>query len=253
MGIKPSVFVGDKFLTKNGHPYTVIDYKGTYEVTVRFDDDSGFEVTTQADNVKKGMVKNPFLPNVYGVGFIGFGRHKSKYDGEESITYSTWMGMFIRCYREKVKRSDSSYFNCSVDPIWHNFQNFADWYEAQEHFGMGYHLDKDLLRQGNRIYSPDLCCLIPPEVNAMIVKPARSKSGLPTGVNVVSKGVGFRARLSERGIAKYIGRFDTIDEARAAYVSAKESYVRNSACEWQDKVTIEVYDSLSEWSVPDDR
>lgn len=251
MGIKPSVSVGDKFTTKSGYPYTVIDYKGAYEVTVRFDDDSAFEVTTHAGNVKTGSVKNPFLPSVYGVGFIGLGEYRSQDEGVINPAYSRWLGMFIRCYRKKIKPSDSSYIDCYVAPEWHNYQVFAKWYYGQPNYNAGYHLDKDLLKQGNRVYSPEFCCLIPAELNAMIVKPALSKSGLPTGVNKTKNGR-FRVRLSEDGRSKFLGSFDTIDEAKDAYVAAKESYVRKKAKEWQGFITLDAYKSLVEWRAPNE-
>lgn len=49
----------------------------------------------------------------------------------------------------------------------------------------GMHLDKDILIQGNNIYSPSLCVFVPPRTNSLLTdsKKAGSKSSnLPLGV-----------------------------------------------------------------------
>lgn len=250
--VKQSVYIGDIFTNGEGCSYVVIDYKNSQEATVKFDDVSGFETTTNVSNIKKGSIKNPFYPSVYGIGFIGVGRHKSKVDGRNTLAYSTWIGMFIRCYRKNIKQSDISYIGCLVAPEWHNFQNFADWYEGHDSYGLSYHLDKDLLKKGNRVYSPELCCLIPPELNAAIVNPAPSSTGLPVGVNLCKRSGRFRVRVNEKGVSRYIGRFDSVDAARAAYVEAKECHIKALAKDWQSRVAENVYNSLISWSALDD-
>lgn len=249
---KRSMHVGDIFINNQGCSLSVVDYKNAHKVKVRFSDSNAFEVVTSAGNIRRGLVKNPYHPVVYGVGFIGVGEHKAKHQGRCNPTYTTWIGMFIRCYRENVKQADSSYTDCHVSPEWHNFQNFAEWHESQEYKGLGYHLDKDLLKKGNRVYSAELCCLIPVELNAMIVNPAPSKSGLPVGVNKDKKKGEFRARLSKNGVAVLLGVFSTIEEARGVYVAAKEDYVKSMANEWRERISYPAYKALINWSALND-
>lgn len=240
--------VGDVFENTSGCRYKVIDYKGATEVTVKFDDVAGFEVKNSASNIRAGSVKNPYHPTVYGVGYIGSGKYKSKVNDENTLAYSTWMGMFIRCYRKKVKKSDVSYIGCTVAPEWHDFQVFAEWYVNHESYGLGYHLDKDLLKTGNRVYSPDSCCLVPVIINSAITNSAPSKTGLPVGVNPCRSGKGFRVRLSENGKSRHVGKFETIGSAKAAYIIEKDNYIRSLATEWRANIAANVYDSLMCWS-----
>lgn len=244
MSIKPSVKVGDIFTNKEGCSYTVVDYNGAHNVTVRFNDEDAFETTQNVSNVKIGSVKNPFYPTVFGIGFIGDGCHKAKYEGVNDLAYSTWMSMFVRCYCDKRYKRNSSYADCSVAPEWHNFQNFAEWIKNHEHYGIGYQLDKDLLSEGNRIYSPEYCSLIPVEINSLIVKARPSKNGLPKGVDFYKRNGMFRARISIKNKSKEIGFFDSAEEARDAYNKEKALYVRMVADEWRYRIKGNVYDSL---------
>ena len=62
--------------------------------------------------------------------------------------------------------------DCSVYEGWHNFQNFAKWYEDNyyEIEEEQMHLDKDILVKGNKVYSPDTCVFVPETINGLFVK-----------------------------------------------------------------------------------
>lgn len=77
--------------------------------------------------------------------------------------------MFNRCYNEKYQEEQPTYVGCSVSEEFWNFQNFAKWYN-QKKYTCSYplELDKDLLYEGNKIYAPSKCCLLPKEINTTI-------------------------------------------------------------------------------------
>ena len=50
---------------------------------------------------------------------------------------------------------------------WHNFQNYASWYNANSKENC--HVDKDLLKFENKHYSPDTCMFVPVEVNNFFI------------------------------------------------------------------------------------
>lgn len=244
MSISPSISVGDVFTNKEGCSYTVVEYNGSHHVKVRFNDDKAFEVTNTSTNVKLGVVKNPFYPTVLGVGFIGDGSHRAKYKGVNDLAYSTWVSMLIRCYSDKGYSRNSSYNDCSVATEWHNFQNFAEWIKTHEHYGLGYQLDKDLLKDGNRVYGPEYCSLIPVEINSLIVRAKPKKNGLPKGVDFYKRKGMFRARISINNKSKEIGFFDSVESARDAYLAEKANYVRFVANQWRGRIKNNAYHSL---------
>lgn len=104
----------------------------------------------------------------FGVGYIGYGEFSSRLDNKDTKAYTTWRNMLSRCYSDDNPRN-RSYNDCTVCEEWHNFQNFALWfYQNHPDNGKKYHLDKDKIVKGNRMYSPENCCFISPSENAII-------------------------------------------------------------------------------------
>lgn len=145
---------------------TVVRYSNTNEVLVRFD--NGYKAKVQAGHLRKGTVKNRMLPTVFGVGFIGGNEYKScsGLGGVHSKVYQDWINMLSRCYSEDRLSLFPSYDGCTVTKEWFNFQVFAKWYfENYPKDGLDYHLDKDILSKGVKVYSPETCLFIAPFEN----------------------------------------------------------------------------------------
>lgn len=149
--------VNAKYSSKNYGDFVVLKYIDCENVVVKFVDTS-YIMTTQASNIKRGSLKDPFYPRVFGVGFVGVGEHKATDGKVNSKIYSIWKAMIARCYSEKVQDKHPTYVGCSVCIEWHNFQNFAEWFELNR--VDGYHLDKDIKIDGNKVYSPDACMFV---------------------------------------------------------------------------------------------
>jgi len=198
-----SIGIGYRFKANCGDYAEVIAYENSVNVTVRFD--CGHERKTRTGDIRRGRVKNHNKKTIYGVGFIGAGEYKSRIDGELTKAYSVWSGIMQRCYDISCKAYSSGYSDCSVDSRWHNFQNFAAWHH--DNYIYGYHLDKDLLVIGNRIYSEDTCIFVPQWVNNLF---ANSST---TGCR--PKGDGYAAYYAANGKQIHAGMFDCQIEASA--------------------------------------
>lgn len=75
--------------------------------------------------------------------------------------------MFNRCYSDTYHIVQPTYIGCGVSEEFHNFQNFALWYNKIKYdCKYDLELDKDFLYEGNKIYSPATCCLLPTEINS---------------------------------------------------------------------------------------
>lgn len=156
-----SVHVGEVYPTRDGD-LTVKKYINANEVLVEFNT-TKFTTTATASNIKKGAVKDPYKPTTFGVGFLGFGQHKANSRRVKSSAYICWYNMLKRCYCKTYQEKQPWYFGCSVVVDWHNFQTFADWY-YQNH-QEGYELDKDIKVFGNRVYGPETCQFVTPDIN----------------------------------------------------------------------------------------
>ncbi len=69
--------------------------------------------------------------------------------------------MLERCYDKAWQDKYKTYQGCAVHPDWHNFQTFARWHKDNyPNDGVTYHLDKDILVDGNKIYSESTCLFV---------------------------------------------------------------------------------------------
>lgn len=242
--------MGSFFLSSGGTDCVVIDYRSCYEVTVMFLDKYEHTITTGAATLRKNNVFNPYEPTVYGVGYIGFGKHRAREVPEhhkKTKAYEVWRDMIKRCYSEKSLILNPSYRGCTVCEEWLDFQVFAEWYINHEFYGFGYQLDKDILISGNREYSPTACSLVPREINCLFNINRKTRGKYPIGVSE-SKG-SYLVQLSVEGKNQRLGRYKTPEEAYIVYKEAKEKQVKNVAL--QNRLVIEdsVFKALMCWKL----
>ena len=186
---------------------------------------------------------------ILGVGTNSKGRHRANINGKSSVSYQAWFNMLQRAYCPKLQIKRPAYIGCSVDEIFHDYQDFAEWFENHKYSQHGYELDKDLLVPNNKVYAPDKVCFVPQQLNALLTDHAAARGQYPQGVSA-HKGTGkLMARLSINGNRKYLGLFDTETEAYKAYKVAKEAYVKEKALEWQDRIADNVFEALMNWKL----
>lgn len=126
--------------------------------------------------------------------------------------FSRWRDMLDRCYSGRF----TTYINCYVCDEWLTFSNFKRWMVKQDWKGKD--LDKDIKFQGNNCYSPEFCIFIPHRINTLLLSRKRSKSDLPEGVCFDNSRGKFYSQVQGHG---FVGRFDSVDEARNAYKKKK--------------------------------
>lgn len=238
--------VGDEFPTNEGGRMVVLEYVNARNVLLKHLDDYGYEVVVRASNLRTGKIKNPYRPSVYGVGYIGTGEYKVWVDGKNTIEYATWHSMLERCYCPKYHEKYPTYIGCSVDERWHNFQVFAKWLNEQRRDD-GWQLDKDLVEEGNKIYSPETCRFIPQELNKLLNDQGRSRGELPRGVT--KNGDGYETRVNVDGTRLYLGFYPTETQAFAVYKKAKEENVKRMANIFKDEICPLIFEALMIYEV----
>ena len=232
---------GDVFPTNSGGSVTVTRVGGWDDIDVRHNDIHGYITTVYMSALKIGQIKNPYHPKVYGVGYVGVGPYVSGTSHQKTIEYEVWKDMLRRCYCTKNAIHSPTYVGCTVDPIWHNFQNFAHWYCYTGYYNIGYQLDKDLLVQGNRIYSPNTCTMLPAELNS-ILQVKETNRLLPTGVFKTNSG--YKARFNNLDEKAYLGTFNTIEEAHQQYRLAKKRQLIKLASKYEGSISMIAYQAL---------
>jgi hypothetical protein len=136
--------------------------------------------------------------------------------GDVKPAYMAWKDVLRRV------ASDPHYRGCVVDDAWHRFSGFESWY--RKHYRAGYHLDKDILFAGNRIYGPRTCCYVPADINKALPASDATRGDCPQGVTLNPDGT-YRARLRVHGRKTSLGCCETAEAAHELYVAAKAAYL----------------------------
>lgn len=185
----------------------------------------------------------------YGIGYNSKGKHKATINGTTTPAYRAWYSMLRRAYCPKVQAKQPTYIGCSIDGEWHDFQDFADWFENHEYGNHGYQLDKDLLLPDNKIYAPDRCVFVPSQLNKLLNDYGNARGQYPQGVYFHKRDKKYKAQISINGEREYLGLFDTPQEAYQAYKIAKEANVKRMALEWQDRIADNIFQALMNWEL----
>ena len=244
--------VGETFTTNEGGRVEVLEYRNSLEVLAVHLDDHRHEFVAQANNLRRGTVKNPFFKSVFGVGYIGCGSYRPTVGRKTTPEYESWRGMLLRSYSPSYILKYPTYTDVSVCPEWHNFQVFAEWWHRQWYANEeGFDLDKDLILTGNKIYSQEYCSFVPHSINKLTNLQPSSRGFLPLGVT--QSGLGWQARVSMGEKYVVLGHFTTVQEASRVYREAKESYVKSMADKYKSVLHPKVYSNLMAWEVPEER
>ena len=131
--------------------------------------------------------------------------------------------MITRCYCKKYLDKKPTYKGCTVCDEWLIFSNFKAWMEKQDWIGK--ELDKDLLVDGNKVYSPKTCLMVTREVNLLISDNLAVKGLYPTGVHLKKQNNKFQARCCVNGTRKSLGYYDTPEEAGIVYNKFKSKLI----------------------------
>lgn len=242
--------VGDVFQLNNGGSCTVIQSNSWDDIIIRHHDAHGHVMKVQSSKLRLGEVRNPYWPSVYGVGFVGVGKHKASEGRVQTREYNLWGAMLQRAYDEKLHKKHPSYKGVTVCKEWHNFQNFAEWAKLQENSReSGFHLDKDLTILGNKEYSPDACSFVPRIVNTIITDCAKSRGKNPVGVIYRKRDSRYYAQINVDGVMRHIGCFSSPEDAFEAYKAKRIDRIREVANENRHLISETIYKNLMEWEV----
>lgn len=164
-------------------------------------------------------------------------------------SYLAWTSMLERCCSSRYQSHKTTYVGCSICEDWLVFSNFKKWFEDPKNgYQEGYCLDKDILVKGNKVYSPQTCCLVPVEINSLLTNRKQHRGPYPIGVTKLKNGK-YQARIGER--RKTIGTFISQEEAFNAYKDVKERHIKSIAEKYvqEGKITKKVYDALMKYEV----
>ena len=121
-----------------------------------------------------------------------------------------WAGLIDR----SLSNRRASYASSQVCDEWLYASEFCRWAGS---FGVPttYHADKDLLQQ--KVYSPESCLLVPIWLNSRVKRHT-------LGVHFNNQREKWIARLTQGSTRKFLGQFDTKEQALSVFSKAKREY-----------------------------
>ena len=241
--------VGKVCKSKSSGDFKILKYNNTANVEVWFLQ-TGYEMVTQLGNIRNGEVKDPYLPSVCGIGVLGT-KYPSTINGVITKEYKLWTSMLVRCYSDAYKKKHPTYEGCEVSDKFKSYEYFYEWCHSQIGFdNEGWHLDKDLLIKGNKVYSENTCIFIPQEINLVLIKCESMRGEYLIGVSWSKTHKAFISRVNKnKGNPKWLGYFKTELEAFNAYKQAKESFVKEQASKFKSQIDPRAYNALMNYEV----
>ena len=168
-------------------------------------------------------------------------------DGTQRKSYGAWKNMIRRCFDERLQEKYPTYRGCSVSDYFLNFSDFHEWCESQIGYReKGFHLDKDILVKGNKVYSKDTCVFIPCGLNQFLVNRINFRGDNPVGVSFQKRNGLFHSRVNN-GFGKllHIGYFENKEDAFNAYKEKKMAIALKLINYYKDQVDERVLVSLA--------
>ena len=240
--------LGEVSYNNFGSEMKIIKYNDSYDIDVYFKEYDWIFYGARYGNFKRGKIRCPYEPTFANKGYIGEGIFNT-IDNKEA--FEVWRKMIRRCYDDKEKSKHSTYQNATVCEEWHNFQNFAKWYEDNyyECNGEKMDLDKDILVKGNKIYSPLTCVFVPHRINTLFIKKDKNRGKYPIGVSWVEDKNKFSSRCSDGKKYKFLGYYNTSQEAFNSYKNFKERVIKEVADEYKSYIPKKLYDAMYRYEV----
>lgn len=233
----------------------IVEYTDHNNVIVEFQDEYKARTKIEYGNFNSGRVKNPYYPEVYGVGMVGT-KYPVTIDGKVLKEYYAWNNMIKRCFDKKVKGKHHTYKDVSCCNEWLNYENFYEWLHKQENFnkwlnGDKWSLDKDILLKDNKVYSPETCCLIPQNVNKLFTKRNANRGDLPIGVTRRKEKYISQCDNPITNKKEHLGMYLVPERAFQAYKKQKENIIKQVAeIEYKSgNITKQCYEAMMNYEV----
>ena len=241
-------YEGAVFKTNNYGDVEVTEYIDSPNITVKFFNTGAIKNTT-ASALTTGILKDSEVHDTHKYGVMDMPNELQK-GKPKPREYSIWNGIRQRCYNENNRDNLMSYKGIKMSDNFKLYSYFKEWCHKQIGFNEdGWHLDKDILVKGNKVYSEDTCCFVPPEINCTITNNKSVRGRFPQGVTYNRTKTRYRAKIRRGAKLESLGTYDTPEEAFYAYKPIKEACIKSLAEKWKDKIDPRVYESLMRWEI----
>jgi hypothetical protein len=242
--VNPTVKVGQIYVNRQGSEIKVLEYENSTKILVEIGERK-YQQYVHAGNLISLNVHDKYAPSVAGKGIFGDAEVDVK-----SQVYTSWAGMLKRCYTfyDDKPRARINYEGCEVREDFLYLPDYMAWYEKQI-VQPKWHLDKDLLVPGNKIYSPDTCVFLPRALNTFLTVRGNERGPYPIGVTYHERLGKYEACCNRDGKSVYLGLYLNPEDAFEAYKKEKESYAKDLAKRWEGVIDSRACEALMNYRV----
>lgn len=159
------------------------------------------------------------------------------YEMLHSLSGQRWSGIEKRCLvGGDEQRKHPNYIGCVNN--FESFRQFVEWsqgeigYQEFEVNGNAWCVDKDILGNNSKIYSPNTCIFVPNRVNVFLTARGALRGDSPLGVSWKKKNRKYQAQITMPGKKGYLGLFEDPMEGHRAWQKAKIEMARGLAEEY---------------------
>lgn len=254
--------VGDVIQSNSSCTYTITALLPTGKVSIKFNDEFGYEVTSDRSSIIHGNIKNPYQPKLFGKGYFGVGRFKSKNGSynkgfPNTEEYQAWINMLSRCYDPNyIQRNTGNkvYEGTTVCNEWLNFQAYAEWFTSNIakiralEPNLRLAVDKDIL-SSSKVYSPETCAIVPMEVNSVLIGCMHILNGSRNKSMINNKDGTYSLLLSSKGCTiAYHSSLSSVEEANKIYIAHKLKQMKDLAEKYKHILEERVYIRMLNYS-----
>ena len=240
--------IGEENYNSFGSKMVIKEYRKAIDIDIYFPKYNWVFEHARYGDFKNGTIKCPYEPRVYGVGYLGEGKYKTRENSKLTDEYDIWRHMLQRCYDPKYQERYPTYKGCKVEDKWLNFQYMGEWIDKNyyEIPGETMCLDKDILCKGNKVYSRETCIFVPQKINSLFVKSDKSRGKDPIGVYQLPNG-NYQVRCGDGyGERIYLGLYSTKEEAFRVYKEYKEKVIKEVIDSYEGIIPEPFYSRLKE-------
>ena len=140
----------------------------------------------------------------------------------------------------------NSYRDTKICEEWLDFNNFKSWFIENSYAGKQFKLeiDKDLFGNGDKLYSPETCCLLPKSLNILLSSCTSRNEFLP-GVSLTKSGKYQVSSTRNCTVIKKV--FDTQEEAFEEFKRFKKESILIAAEAYKFLLPDRIYKALIEF------
>jgi hypothetical protein len=212
-------YEGRTYSLKDNESIVILEYKTSENVIVQFKD--GNKKRTSINAINQKSLFNPYKKNVKNTGYFGEGCYKSKINNKSTKCYTEWSRMIGIFYNnDGTLKKDSE-----VCKEWHNFQNFAKWYEENYIEGLTTVFN---IFNTNKVVSSENTYMIPLKIANFFKAGYENKKGRYNNYCVT-----FRS--------KHIGYFKNRKDSEKAYLDIKNKVFLEELLEYKEILSLNTY------------